>query len=104
MSEVHKNSLPTSGQFLGVVAEALALSDGPLSGKTADRFFDGGWVKEQGRTEIFIALAQALIDKGMVPIPSIFEKYDTSMPILSLPPCREWHRIGIDFARFFRVI
>ena len=56
-----------SHRILETVVEALDLRDSVLSGRTARRFFRGAPVNEYNRKEIFGALGQALIDRGIAP-------------------------------------
>ena len=56
-----------SNQILGALVEALNPKCGPLTGRTARRFFRGSPVNEHNRKEIFVALGQAFIDRGIAP-------------------------------------
>ena len=68
-----------SGQVVGAVVEALGLDQGVLRGRTARRFFDGRPVNDYSRKEILEGLAEALVDRGIVPVPHLFREYDVSM-------------------------
>lgn len=58
---------PYSGQILGAVVNALDVGEGVLADKTAKRMFAGRSVSEYSRKERLVALAQALVDLGIVP-------------------------------------
>ena len=64
-----------SNQILGTVVEALDLKVGPLTSRTARRFFRGSPVNGHSRKAIFGDLGQALIDLGIVP------ELGTSLPL-----------------------
>ena len=68
-----------SGQVVGAVVEALGLDQGVLRGRTARRFFDGRPVSDYSRKEILEGLGEALVDRGIVPVPHLFREYDVSM-------------------------
>ena len=55
-----------SGRIIGAIVKALGLDDGVLTQRTARRFFQGKSVNEPNRAEIFRALGQALVDRGIV--------------------------------------
>ena len=84
-----RSSVPKPGPFsglysnriLGTVVQALDVKDGPLTTRTARRFFRGSSVNEHNRKEIFVAVGQALIDLGIVP------ELGTYLP-LQVPPAR----------------
>ena len=61
------SSGPYSGQILGAVVNALDVGEGVLADKTATRMFAGRSVSEHSRKERLVALAQALVDLGIVP-------------------------------------
>lgn len=71
MSENHKNHNDIaglySGGFLRAVVQALDIENDELRNRTARRFFAGESVDEYSRNLVLEALAQALIDCGMVP-------------------------------------
>ena len=56
-----------SGGILRAVVQALNIENDELRNRTARRFFSGEFVDEHSRNLVFKALAQALIDYGMVP-------------------------------------
>ena len=56
-----------SNQILGTVVEALDPKAGPLTRRTARRFFRGSPVNEHNRKEIFGAMGQALIELAILP-------------------------------------
>ena len=58
---------PHSGQILGAVVNALDVGEGVLADKTSKRMFAGRSVSEYSRKERLVALAQALVDLGIVP-------------------------------------
>ncbi len=68
-----------SGQVIGAVVEALGLGQGVLRSRTARRFFDGRPVSDYSRKEILEGLGEALVDRGIVPVPHLFREYDVSM-------------------------
>ena len=58
---------PCSGQILGAVVDALDVGEGVLADRTAKRMFAGRSVSEHSRKERLVALAQVLVDLGIVP-------------------------------------
>ena len=84
MSDTQKTPQPMlpvySGQVIGAVVEALNLDHPVLKERTARRFFAGRSVSEYSHAQILRALGQVLVETGIVPVPSAFEKYDISMP------------------------
>ena len=56
-----------SSVILKVVVQALDIEDDVLQGRTASRFFSGESIQEHNRGQVFEALGQALIDRGIVP-------------------------------------
>lgn len=77
------------GQIIGAIVGALRLDDGVLTARTAKRFFQGRSISEHNQTEIFLALGEALVERGLVPVPPVFTQRDVSMPII----------IGVAIAR-----
>lgn len=75
-----KPMLPVySGQIIGAVVKALDLDHPVLKERTARRFFAGQSVNEHNHTEIFLALGEALVDRGIVPDPPLFSQYDATI-------------------------
>ncbi len=70
-----------SGQIIGAVVKALALEQSVLKDRTAQRFFAGQPVNEHSRTEIFLALGAALVERGIVPVPPMFLQYDADIAV-----------------------
>ena len=77
------------GRIIGAIVGALRLNDGVLTARTAKRFFQGRSISEHNQTEIFLALGEALVERGLVPVPPVFTQRDVSMPII----------IGVAIAR-----
>ena len=81
---------PYSGQIVGAVVKALDLDRSVpeahydyrsvLKGKTARRYFAGCSVNKYNHVEIFRSLGKALVTRGIVPVPTLFQEYDVSMP------------------------
>ena len=69
-----------SGQIIGAVVKALNLDHPVLKERTARRFFAGRTVSEYSHAQILRAIGQVLVETGIVPVPSAFEKYGISMP------------------------
>ena len=69
-----------SSQIIGAVVKALDLDHPVLKERTARRFFAGRSVSEYSHAQILRAIGQVLVDTGIVPVPSAFEKYGISMP------------------------
>ena len=86
MSDTEKTRQPIlpvySGQVIGTVVEALHLDHPVLKERTARRFFAGRSVSEYSHAQILRALGQVLVESGIVPVPSAFDKYGISMPII----------------------
>ena len=70
-----------SGQIIGAIVKALDLERGILKERTARRFFAGQPVNEHNHTQIFLALGEALVDRGVVPVPPLFKQYDASISV-----------------------
>ena len=83
--------LPTanSSLILGAIVDVLGLDDGFLTTRTASRFFQGRSISEDNQADIFLALGEALVQRGLVPEPPVFKQYDVSMAII----------IGVSIAR-----
>ena len=70
-----------SGQIIGAVVKALDLEQSVLKDRTAQRFFAGQSVSEHSRTEIFLALGAALVERGIVPEPPLLLQYNASIAV-----------------------
>jgi len=71
--------LAYSGRIIGAVVDALDLDEGVLTRRTARRFFQGRSINEHNRSEIFKALGEALVDRGIVPETDTFRKHGIPM-------------------------
>ena len=86
-----------SGRILRAVVEALDIEDEVLDSRTAQRFFSGQHVDEFNRNQIFDALGQALITRGLVP--ETLEDLPEELPMASvvgmtlMMVCGEWDRL-----------
>ena len=78
-----------SGKIIGAVVKALDLDEGVLKDRTAQRFFAGCSVNEYNHKEILKALGEALIARGIVPVPPLFRQYNASTAVI----------IGVAIAR-----
>ena len=88
-----------SGQIIGAVVKALDLDRSVpmahdhyrsvLKGRTAQRFFAGCSVNEYNHKEIIKALGEALVARGIVPVPPLFRQYNASTAVI----------IGVAIAR-----
>ena len=56
-----------SGRILRAIVQALDIEDEALTNRTARRFFAGNSVDEYNRNQIFDALGQAMITRGLAP-------------------------------------
>ena len=56
-----------SGRILRAIVQALDVEDEVLDSRTARRFFAGNSVDEYNRNQIFDALGQAMITRGLAP-------------------------------------
>ena len=56
-----------SGRILRAIVQALNIEDEALTNRTARRFFAGNSVDEYNRNQIFDALGQAMITRGLAP-------------------------------------
>jgi tetratricopeptide (TPR) repeat protein len=72
--------LPYSGQIIGTIVDALDIEDGVLVSRTAKRYYSGSLPCEYSQKEIFKAFGKAMVDKGILPVPPGFKKYNISMP------------------------
>ena len=84
-------SLPTasSAEIIGTIVDALRLDDDVLTSRTAKRFFQGRSISEHNEAEIFLELGEALVERGLIPVPPVFEQHDVSMGAI----------IGVSIAR-----
>ena len=86
-----------SGRILRVVVQALDVEDIVLSSRTAQRFFSGKHVDEYNRNQIFDALGQALMTRGLAP--ETLEDLPDELPMAALVGmilmmvCGEWDRL-----------
>ena len=71
-----------SGQIIGAVVKALDIDHEVLNGRTARRFFGGQPVNEHNFTQIFLALGEVLVERGIIPEPPVFRQYDASTSII----------------------
>ena len=71
-----------SGQIIGAVVKALDIDHEVLNSRTARRFFDGRPVNEHNFTQIFLALGEVLVERGIVPDPPVYRQYGVSASIL----------------------
>ena len=97
MSDTQKTLQPMlpvySVHIIGAVVKALNLNHPALKGRTARRFFNGRPISEYSHEQILRAIAQVLVETGIVPVPSPFEKYGISMPnIVAAAIARESQR------------
>lgn len=86
--------LPTSGQILGEIIAALNISDDILTSRTAKRYFSGKIISKHSETEIYLALGNALIRNGIVPVPPGFDLHNMDMSQVlgatSARMCAKW--------------
>ena len=86
-----------SGRLLSAVVQALDIEDEVLKSKTAQRFFSGRHVDEYNRNQIFDALGQVLITRGLAP--ETLEDLPDELPMASVAGmtlmmmCGEWDRL-----------
>lgn len=69
-----RQDLPTSGQILGEIIIALNIRDEALTNRTAKRYFSGKIVSEYSMEAIYMALGNALVRDGIVPVPPLFSQ------------------------------
>ena len=86
-----------SGRILRAVVQSLDVQDEVLTNRTARRFFSGQHVDEHNRNQIFDALGQALITRGLAP--KTLEDLPEALPMASvvgmtlMMACGEWDRL-----------
>ena len=86
-----------SGRVLRAVVQSLDVQDEVLTNRTARRFFSGQHVDEHNRNQIFDALGQALITRGLAP--ETLEDLPETLPMASvvgmtlMMVCGEWDRL-----------
>ena len=86
-----------SGRILRAVVWALDIEDEVLDSRTAQRFFSGQHVDKYNRNQIFDALGQALITRGLAP--ETLEDLPDTLPMASvvgmtlMMVCGEWDRL-----------
>ena len=71
-----------SGRILRAVVQSLDVQDEVLTNRTARRFFSGQHVDEHNRNQIFDALGQALITRGLAP--ETLEDLPETLPMASV--------------------
>ena len=82
-SHKEPNAIPYSGQIIGAIVEALDIKDDILTDKTAKRYYSGTAISEYSLKQIYIALGRKLVEVNIVPVPMMFEKHGTSMPMIT---------------------
>lgn len=86
-----------SGRILRAIVQCLDVQDEVLTNRTARRFFSGQHVDEHNRNQIFDALGQALITRGLAP--ETLEDLPETLPMASvvgmtlMMVCGEWDRL-----------
>ena len=86
-----------SGRILRAIVQSLDVQDEALTNRTARRFFSGQHVDEHNWNQIFDALGQALISRGLVP--ETLEDLPETLPMASvvgmtlMMVCGEWDRL-----------
>ena len=86
-----------SGRVLRAIVQSLDVQDEVLTNRTARRFFSGLHVDEHNRNQIFDALGQALITRGLAP--ETLEDLPDELPMASvvgmtlMMVCGEWDRL-----------
>ena len=86
-----------SGRILRSIVQSLDVQDEVLTNRTARRFFSGQHVDEHNRNQIFDALGQALITRGLAP--ETLEDLPETLPMASvvgmtlMMVCGEWDRL-----------
>ena len=71
-----------SGRILRAIVQALDIKDEVLGDRTARRFFSGQHVDEYNRNQIFDALGQALVTRGLAP--ETLEDLPDTLPMASV--------------------
>ena len=86
-----------SGRILRAIVQCLDVQDEVLTNRTARRFFSGQHVDEHNRNQIFDALGEALITRGLAP--ESLEDLPETLPMASvvgmtlMMVCGEWDRL-----------
>ena len=86
-----------SGRILRAIVQSLDVQDEVLTNRTARRLFSGQHVDEHNRNQIFDALGQALITRGLAP--ETLEDLPETLPMASvvgmtlMMVCGEWDRL-----------
>ena len=86
-----------SGRILRAIVQSLDVQDEVLTNRTARRFFSGQHVDEHNRNQIFDALGQALITRGLAL--ETLEDLPETLPMASvvgmtlMMVCGEWDRL-----------
>lgn len=71
-----------SGQIIGAMVNALDIDHEVLNSRTARRFFDGRPVNDHNYNQIFLALGEVLVERGIVPEPPVLRQYDAKASYL----------------------
>ena len=86
-----------SGRILHAIVQVLDIEDEVLDSRTARRFFAGESVNEHNRNQIFDALGQAMITRGLAP--ETLDDLPEELPMASvvgmtlMMVCGEWDRL-----------
>ncbi len=86
-----------SGLILRAIVQALDIEDEVLDDRTARRFFAGGSVNEHNRNQIFDALGQAMITRGLAP--ETLEDLPEALPMAAvvgmslMMSCGQWDHL-----------
>lgn len=75
--------LPYSGQIIAVVMRAFDIEVESPDPRTVRRYLSGQPISEYSETEFFLSLGNVLVERGVIPVPEVFKKYDVSMPVIA---------------------
>ena len=82
-TNTHIGRLPYSGRIIAAVMQAFDIEIESPDPRTVRRYLSGKSINERNETDFFLSLGEALVERGIVPVPEIFDKYDVSMPIIA---------------------
>ena len=76
-----ESRIPYSGQIIAAVLQAFDIEIASPNPRTVRRYLSGASLNPHNESELFLSIGQALVDKGIVPVPGQLEKISLSMPL-----------------------
>ena len=76
-----QSRLPYSGPLIAALLQAFDLEITSPNPRTVRRYLAGASLNPHNEGELFLSIGQALVDKGIIPVPAQLEKHNLSMPM-----------------------